>query len=80
MTTLERAIELASKAHAGQVDKAGQSYILHPIKVMLRVAGSEARIVAVLHDVVEDSQFTIEDLRNEGFSESRTLPKKTVLA
>ncbi len=70
MGTLERAIELAAKAHAGQVDKGGQPYILHPIQVMLRVTGTEARIAAVLHDIVEDADFTIEELRKEGFSES----------
>jgi GTP diphosphokinase / guanosine-3',5'-bis(diphosphate) 3'-diphosphatase len=68
MATLERAIEIAARAHANQVDKAGEPYILHPIQVMLRVSGTEARIAAVLHDVVEDSAFTIEDLRKEGFS------------
>lgn len=68
MATLERAIEIAAKAHAGQVDKAGQPYILHPIQVMLRVTGTETRIAAILHDVIEDSEFTIEDLRKEGFS------------
>jgi (p)ppGpp synthase/HD superfamily hydrolase len=68
MATLERAIEIAARAHAGQIDKAGEPYILHPIQVMLRVSGTEARIAAVLHDVVEDSIFTIEDLRKEGFS------------
>jgi len=68
MATLERAIEIAARAHADQVDKAGEPYILHPIQVMLRVSGTEARIAAVLHDVVEDSAFTIEDLRKEGFS------------
>lgn len=70
MATLERAIEIAAKAHAGQVDKAGEPYILHPIQVMLRVSGTEARIAAALHDVVEDSVFTIEVLRKEGFSTS----------
>jgi (p)ppGpp synthase/HD superfamily hydrolase len=68
MATLERAIEIAAKAHAGQVDKAGQPYILHPIRVMLRVSGVEARISAVLHDVVEDSDITMEELHAEGFS------------
>jgi guanosine-3',5'-bis(diphosphate) 3'-pyrophosphohydrolase len=68
MATLERAIEIAAKAHAGQVDKAGQPYILHPIQVMLRITGTETRIAAILHDVIEDSEFTIEDLRKEGFS------------
>jgi (p)ppGpp synthase/HD superfamily hydrolase len=43
MPTLERAIEIAAKAHAGQVDKAGEPYILHPIRVMLGVSGLEAK-------------------------------------
>jgi guanosine-3',5'-bis(diphosphate) 3'-pyrophosphohydrolase len=63
MATLEKAIEIAARAHTGQVDKAGQPYILHPIQVMLRVQGEDARIAAVLHDVVEDSEVTIDDLR-----------------
>lgn len=58
----------AAKAHAGQIDKA-EPYILHPIRVMLRVTGTDARITAVLHDVVEDSDSTIDELRAEGFSE-----------
>jgi guanosine-3',5'-bis(diphosphate) 3'-pyrophosphohydrolase len=68
MATLEKAIEIAARAHTGQVDKAGQPYILHPIQVMLRVQGEDARIAAVLHDVVEDSEVTIDDLRVDGFS------------
>ena len=56
MSTLERAIAIAAEAHAGQVDKAGEPYILHPLRVMMRLEmrSNEARIVAVLHDVVED--------------------------
>lgn len=69
MSTIERAIALAALAHVGQVDKAGAPYILHPLRVMLRLEGMEERIVAVLHDVVEDSDWTLERLRNEGFSE-----------
>ena len=69
MATLERAIEIAAKAHSGQVDKAGEPYILHPIQVMLRVTGEEQRVVAILHDVLEDSDVSVEDLRIEGFSE-----------
>ena len=67
MTTLERAIALAAEAHAGQVDKAGQPYILHPLRVMLRMNSSIERIVAVLHDVVEDSGVTLDFLTAEGF-------------
>jgi (p)ppGpp synthase/HD superfamily hydrolase len=67
--TLERAIAIAATAHAGQVDKGGAPYILHPLKVMLRMSRLEERIVAVLHDVVEDCDISLEDLRQEGFSE-----------
>lgn len=68
MSTLERAISLAAQAHAGQVDKAGQPYILHPLRVMLRVSTEEERIAAILHDVVEDTSVTLEQLAEEGFS------------
>jgi (p)ppGpp synthase/HD superfamily hydrolase len=67
--TLERAIAIAATAHEGQVDKGGNPYILHPLKVMLRVTTPEERIVAVLHDVVEDCGISLDDLRKEGFSE-----------
>jgi len=66
--TLERAIEIAARTHAGQVDKGGAPYVLHPLRVMLRVAPGAQQIVAVLHDVVEDSEVTFEDLEREGFS------------
>ncbi len=68
MSTIEKAIAIAAAAHAGQVDKAGQAYILHPLRVMLRVSTIEQRIAAVLHDVVEDTDVTLEQLRGEGFS------------
>ena len=67
MSTLERAIAIAAAAHAGQVDKAGAPYILHPLRVMLGLSTLHERIAAVLHDVVEDSAVTLEDLRSEGF-------------
>ncbi|MFJ2280110.1 HD domain-containing protein [Pseudomonas sp. NPDC087803] len=67
--TLERAIAIAATAHAGQVDKGGAPYILHPLKVMLRMTTLEERIVAVLHDVVEDCGISLDDLRKEGFNE-----------
>lgn len=70
MSTLERAIEIAARAHTGQPDKAGAPYILHPLRVMLRMNTNDERIVAVLHDVVEDSHhWSLELLRAEGFSE-----------
>lgn len=70
MATLEHAITLAANAHAGQVDKAGAPYILHPLRVMLRCSTNEQRIAAVLHDVVEDCGVTLERLRAEGFSDA----------
>jgi hypothetical protein len=69
MSTIERAIKIAAEAHAGQVDKAGAPYILHPLRVMLRMNTNDEHIVAVLHDVVEDSHWNLELLRAEGFSE-----------
>lgn len=70
VAVLQRAIEIAVEAHSKQVDKAGAPYILHPLRLMLRVVGNDEMIAAVLHDVVEDTDWTIERLRGEGFSES----------
>lgn len=53
--SLDAAIAMAVHAHAGQYDKGGQQYILHPLRVMLSMHTEQHRIVAVLHDVVEDS-------------------------
>ena len=69
MSTIERAIVIAAEAHAGQVDKAGAPYILHPLRVMLRMETDDERITAVLHDLVEDSAWDLDQLRAEGFSE-----------
>jgi len=59
MKDLEHAIILATQAHEGQVDKAGQPYILHPLRVMLAQKDDKHRIVGVLHDVVEDTYITM---------------------
>lgn len=68
MNTLERAIAIAAEAHAGQVDKAGAPYVLHPLRLMLRMSSIDERIVAVLHDVCEDCpEWTFDRLRKEGF-------------
>jgi GTP diphosphokinase / guanosine-3',5'-bis(diphosphate) 3'-diphosphatase len=67
MTTLEKALEIAAQAHAGQRDKAGEAYILHPLRVMLRMTTAAERITALLHDVVEDSDWTLDDLAAAGF-------------
>ena len=66
---LEKAIGIALDAHRGREDKAGAPYILHPLRLMLRMEGTEEMIAAVLHDVVEDGDWTVEALRREGFSE-----------
>ena len=68
MATLERAIEIARYAHASQVDKAGVDYIEHPLRVMEKGENVEQKIVGVLHDVVEDSDWTFEMLEEEGFA------------
>ena len=66
---LKKAMELAEKAHQGQLDKGGNPYILHPVRVMERCETETEKIIAVLHDVIEDSDYTLEDLKKEGFSE-----------
>lgn len=68
MSTLERAIEIAREAHKGQLDKAGCEYIGHPLRVMAAGRSPEEKIAGVLHDVVEDSDWTFEQLESEGFS------------
>ena len=67
--TLEDAISIAALAHRGQRDKAGAVYLLHPLRLMLRMDSEAAMMAAVLHDVVEDSDWTLEGLRERGFSE-----------
>ena len=69
MSLLEKAIAIAVEAHRGKNDRAGQPYILHPLRVMFRVESEAERIVAALHDVVEDhgDVWPMERLRQEGF-------------
>ena len=69
MSTLEKAIQIATEAHRGQFDKCGKDYIGHPLRVMEMGRTEEEKIVGVLHDVVEDSHWTFEDLEAEGFSQ-----------
>ena len=68
MSTLEQAIAIAAAAHSGAKDKAGEPYILHPLRVMLAMTATSERIVAVLHDVIEDSEWTLAALAERGFS------------
>jgi (p)ppGpp synthase/HD superfamily hydrolase len=70
--SLEHAIQFAVMAHAGQVDKIGRAYVLHPLRVMVGVSvhGDETMAAAVLHDVIEDTPWTADELLREGFSAS----------
>lgn len=68
MSTLQRAIEIATEAHKGQFDKAGKEYIGHPLRVMEMGNTEDEKIVGVLHDVIEDTDWTFEKLAEEGFS------------
>jgi (p)ppGpp synthase/HD superfamily hydrolase len=70
MSTLERAIALAATVHSGQRDKAGAPYILHPLRMMLKMKTLETQMAAVLHDVVEDCGVTPALLAHEGFPAS----------
>ena len=65
---LETAIIIATNAHMDMVDKGGHPYILHPLRVMMRMTTADRKVLAVLHDVVEDSAWTLEELRAEGLS------------
>lgn len=64
---LEEALYIATTAHAGQVDKAGMPYILHPIRVADKCRTLEEKIVALLHDVIEDTSITEVYLESKGF-------------
>ena len=66
---LEKAIQIAIEAHQGQTDRAGASYILHLIRVMNAGQTKNEKICGILHDLVEDTPWTFEALRKEGFSE-----------
>lgn len=65
------AISLAAEGHKNQFDRGGRPYILHPLKVMhyLKTDDYELMAIAVLHDLIEDTKFTFEDLRNAGLSD-----------
>jgi len=65
MNDLERAIQLAVEAHAGDSDKAGATYIRHPLRLMQQMDTEAERVVAVLHDVVEDTAYDLDDIENK---------------
>lgn len=64
------ALSIATEAHRGQFDKAGIDYIEHPIFVASQVDSEEEKAVALLHDVIEDSSVTAEELLNAGLPET----------
>ena len=70
MSLIEKAIAIAVEAHKGQKDKAGDPYILHPLRVMFQMETREEMIAAVLHDVLEDTPITPDQLKEKGFSET----------
>ena len=63
MTNIDKVLKIATVAHLGQVDKLGEPYIMHPLRIMLRMDSVEAKMTAMLHDVVEDTDVTLDDLR-----------------
>lgn len=67
MSTIEKAIEIAARAHTGQVDKAGAPYIFHPLRLMLAVKTPFEKMAAVLHDTIEDTTVTLVELEDAGF-------------
>src|SRR5262245_34532745 len=69
MSSLEHAITIAACAHAGYHSDNDDPYILHPLRVMLSLNDQDERIVAVLHDVVEKTGWTLANLKDEGFPE-----------
>lgn len=69
MSDLARAIEIAVDAHRGQTRRNGTPYILHPLRIMFSLETEDEMIAGVLHDVVEDSDYTLDQLRDEGFSQ-----------
>jgi len=71
---IEISLRIAIKAHSNQKDKAGEEYILHPLRIMAKMDTTEEKCVALLHDVIEDSNYTEEDLLLKG------IPKKVVNA
>lgn len=74
----DTALTLATAAHRGMKDKGGKPYIMHPLRVMANVETMEEKIVALLHDTIEDSKLTIHNLREAGFSDEILVAVKTL--
>ena len=68
----KKALKLCFEAHKKQVDKSGMPYVFHPFHLAEQMKTEETTVVALLHDLVEDTDYTIEDLTSMGFSKSIT--------
>ena len=66
------ALKLCFEAHKEQLDKSNMPYVFHPFHLAEQMETEETTVVALLHDVVEDTEYTIEDLKNMGFGEEIT--------
>lgn len=69
MDMLNKALIIAAKAHKGQLDKGGVDYILHPVYVALNLETEDEKITALLHDTIEDTSLTIEEISSYGFKQ-----------
>jgi len=67
--SLAHTMAFAEECHRGHVDKSGVMYVLHSLRVMRQMDSETEKIVGVLHDVVEDSPITLQDLRQKGYSQ-----------
>lgn len=67
----DKAMFIAAREHLGVRDKGGHAYILHPMRIAMRLRTNDEELmsIAILHDVIEDSKLTFEDLKTEGFSD-----------
>ncbi len=69
-TMLDKALRLAAVAHEGQKDKGGEPYISHPMRVANKCSNTDEKVVAYLHDVIEDTNVTANELLSQGFPEN----------
>ena len=65
----KKALALCYEAHKEQTDKSGLPYVFHPFHLAEQMIDEDTTVVALLHDVVEDTEYTIEDLKNMGFNQ-----------
>lgn len=66
----KKALKLCFEAHKEQIDKSGMPYVFHPFHLAEQMQDEESTIVALLHDVIEDTDYILDDLRKMGFGDS----------